>query len=628
MNSNDNEKEGFNEFARSNEQANHSRQSKPEIFDIEKSDEEFFGASVPKQPEAAPSSPRPDAGKTGVPMGQHEFYERLAGNTPTPPQVQRETRENQRPQAVNRQPEAPTPPPIAPKRSVYKPNSFAELPPDVPAKPLRGSDRLSEPTIAIPKRAVGHPSGTDDADGVKIYGARGNENNASMYGSTAPVPRPSKPFKLNIKDEDYNAIPDFDNRAHKTRPTPPPLTAPPVQKRGKAAVQKAESEFDYVPPQAAAGAPPRPVNRTMRSLGRLANGIIYTVGVLLASILLSVFILQSMSDVLGLFKNDKEINVTIPKGADTKSVADILKENGIISQPLTFRLYTQYKYSENADVYLDGDFTLNSKMSYDEIMTAIRISKSEQQTVKLTFIEGMTAREIAKILEENHVCKADEFIQVLQTTDFGYEFEKLIPTGGNRYLKLEGYLFPDTYNFYLDEAPKSVADKFLKNFNKKITADLIDRIDKMGWTLDQAITLGSIVQKEGRTLDDMYAVSSVFNNRLNSNGKFPLLQSDVTINYVNDNITPFVSGTADQQAYASAYNTYKCEGLPVGPVGNPGVNAIKAAIYPDTSANYYFVTDEEMHYYFAQTLSQHEANMAKAKAVGDTVGGVDTHEEQ
>ena len=605
MNNGDNRKEGFGEGYPHKDQPDRTRPPKPEIFDIEKSDEEF--SSDAEQPKAQSSDSVFGSGE------EHEFYNLPRKNA-------YEVRENQRPQAENR-PMEPSAPPIRPKRSIYKPNSFKELPPDVHSKPQSGSERLSEPTIAIPKRVL------DDADGVKIYGSAKDDANSNLPQPTM-VPRPSKPFKLKIEDEDYNAIPDFDNRANKSRPTPPPLTAPPVPKRGKAAGKGDLKEFDYVPPQPAGVAPARPVNKTIRSLGRLANGIFYTVGVLAVSILLSVFILQSMSDVLGMFKTEKEISVNIPQGADTKAVADILKQNGIIAQPLTFQLYTKYKYKTN-ETYLNGSFTLNAAMSYDEIMQSIRVRKSEKQVVTIPFIEGMSAREIAKKLEENNVCKADDFINVLQTTDFGYEFEKLVPTGGNRYIKLEGYLFPDTYQFYIGEPPKSVANKFLSNFNKKITADLIDRIDKMGFTLDQAITLASIIQKEGRTLDDMYKVSSVFNNRLNSKGKFPKLQSDVTINYVNDNITPFVTNTADQQAYASAYNTYKCDGLPIGPVGNPGVGAIKTAIYPDAESYYYFVTDSKMKYYFATTLAEHEKNIAAAKAVGGgEVGGVTTHEEK
>lgn len=604
MNNGDNRKEGFGEGYPQKEQLGRTRPPRPEIFDIEKSDEEF--SSDAEQPKAPP------ADSVSGSVEENEFYNLPRKNA-------FEIRENQRPQAEN-QPAKPSVPPIRPKRSVYKPDSFKELPPDIASKHQNGSERINEPTIAIPKRAL------NDADGVKIYGGgTKNEANSSLPQPTM-MPRSSKPFKLKIEDEDYNAIPDFDNRANRSHPTPPPLAAPSVPKRGKAAAKGDLKDFDYVPPQPGGGVSPRPVNKTMRSLGRLANGILYTVGVLVVSILLSVFILQSMSDVLGMFKTEKEMSVNIPQGANTQTVATILKQNGIIAQPLTFRLYTKYRYDED-ETYLTGNFTLNSAMSYDEIMQAIRVRKSEKQVVTIPIIEGMSAREIAKKLEENKVCKADDFIDVLQTTDFGYEFEKLIPTGGNRYIKLEGYLFPDTYQFYINEPPKSVANKFLKNFNTKITPDLIERIDKMGFTLDQAITLASIIQKEGRTLDDMYKVSAVFNNRLNSKGKFPKLQSDVTINYVNDNITPYVTNTADQQAYASVYNTYKCDGLPVGPVGNPGVSAIKTAIYPDEEFYYYFVTDAKMKYYFAATLAQHEANIAKAKEAGGEVGGVTTHEE-
>ncbi len=556
---------------------------KPRVFDIEKSDEEFFGAGNKK----AASSPQPQM----------------------PP----------RPQTPSSNPVAP------PKRPVYQPNSFSELPPDVKESSQKPRSPVNEPTRVIPRQAIERQmSASQKEDGVKIYGDQ-SQPQASYYSNIPQPPaRPAKPFKLNIADEDYNSIPDFDNR---NRPAQPATrNAMPTADTKRPRQTASGKEFDYVPPAAAAERPTTSRGtKTMRSLGRLANGIVYTIGVLFVSVLLSIFILQSMSDVLGLFKPDKEISVTIPANADMKDVSSILKDSGMISQPLTFQLYSKYRKYD--DVFLTGSFMLNSNMSYDEIINVIQVARNERQQVTITFIEGMTILEIANKLEENNVCSTEDFINVLNTTDFGYEFEKLIPTGGNRYLKLEGYMFPDTYNFYVNEPPKNVANKFLKNFNRKITADLIDRINKMDMTLDQAIILASIIQKEGRTLDDMYNVSSVFNNRLNKPKSFPKLQSDVTINYVNDNIFPFVNSEEDRQAYAGAYNTYKCDGLPIGPVSNPGINAIKAAIYPDDTPFYYFLTDAKMAYYFAETLAKHEANLAEAKQVGDEIGGVTTHTE-
>ncbi len=574
--------EGYEEKRLSEELAKRAAENarpKPSIFDIEKSDEEFFGAGS----KGVSSSPNPKVS---------------------------------------------TEPTAVPRRPVYQPNSFAELPPDVKETPGKVGTPADELTRVIPRQAIERQmSASQKEDGVKIYGDQ-SQPQASYYSNIPKAPvKPTKPFKLNISDEDYNSIPDFDNRNRPAQPAARSAVPSADGKRPRPPAAPSGKEFDYVPPsvpeehsRTSRG------NKTMRRLGRLANGIIYTIGVLFASILLSIFILQSMSDVLGLFKTEKEISVTIPADANTQQVSSILKESGVISQPLTFQLYS--KYREYSDVFLTGNFLLNSNMSYDEIIKVIQVARNERKVVSITFIEGMTVLEIANKLQENNVCDAAAFIEVLNTTDFGYEFEDLIPTGGNRYLKLEGYLFPDTYNFYVDEAPNQVANKFLSNFNKKITADLIDRINKMDMTLDQAIILASIIQKEGRTLDDMYNVSSVFNNRLNKPKSFPMLQSDVTINYVNDDIFPFVSNEEDRQAYASAYNTYKCEGLPIGPVSNPGINAIKAAIYPDETPFYYFLTDEKMAYYYAETLAKHEANLAKAKQVGEEIGGVTTHTEE
>lgn len=240
-------------------------------------------------------------------------------------------------------------------------------------------------------------------------------------------------------------------------------------------------------------------------------------------------------------------------------------------------------------------------------------SSQEEKSVKVTIVEGMTIRQIAARLEKKGVCSAEGFINALAEGEFDYEFISQIEQNDDVYFALEGYVFPDTYEFYKDEDPETVAKIFLKTFQKRINS-VKDELDASGLTLSQAVTLASIIQKEASDVKNMPQVASVFANRLAS-PDFPKLQSDVTIFYVNDNITPFVDDEARQKEYAKAYNTYKCSGLPAGPICNPGLDAIKAAISPADTDYYYFLTDNNAKYYYAETYEQHEANWAEAKAV-------------
>ena len=158
-----------------------------------------------------------------------------------------------------------------------------------------------------------------------------------------------------------------------------------------------------------------------------------------------------------------------------------------------------------------------------------------------------------------------------------------------------------------------------------MNSDIEKRMDDIGMTMDEVVILASVIQGEAGVRDEMHMVSSVFRNRMKNSGTFPMLESDATRDYVNDFVTPHVS--AEQNAkFAAAYNTYRCEGLPAGAVTNPGLAAIKAALYPETSSYYYFVTDEDGTFYYASTMSQHEINVANARKKG-LAQGTSTEEE-
>ena len=235
---------------------------------------------------------------------------------------------------------------------------------------------------------------------------------------------------------------------------------------------------------------------------------------------------------------------------------------------------------------------------------------TEPLTVTVTFPEGLTLVQIAEKLQENKVCDASEFIALTNNYEYiqtlGYSFTDLITNTEERAFYLEGYIFPDTYEFYKGETPERALRRFLDNTERKLTAEYRKRAQGLDLTLDEIITLASIIQKESFTHDSMKNVSSVLHNRLKS-PSFRRLQCDVTIHYINDYVTnsPHISENTD--VFAEKYNTYKCDGLPAGPITNPGLAAIEAALYPAETNYYYFVTDSQWNYYYSSTYAQHKA---------------------
>ena len=351
-----------------------------------------------------------------------------------------------------------------------------------------------------------------------------------------------------------------------------------------------------------------------------------------ASLFLAYFGLSSASDLLGINQKDEQIEITIPEDAkgDIAAVTRLLKENGVIDQQLTFGLYAKFRHMDGSDrgegkatkQFLPGTYVVNSRWGYDNLMNYLsyeRVEGTQLDVVPVTISEGMTIVQIAERLEENKVCSKEDFYEALEG-EFDYGFLERIPED-ERFRRLEGYIFPDTYEFFVDMNPTNVVKKFLSNFHNRVDDEFLlsirDLPNGLG-EMDNLITLASIIQKEAASYEEMCRVSAVFHNRLDDSANYPFLQSDATNNYIKDSIRPFMS--VENQALYDAYDSYKCIGLPIGPICNPGLDAIKAAANPDPSiTGTFFVSDDAGNYYYASSMAEHEANIAKANAVNATL---------
>jgi UPF0755 protein len=308
--------------------------------------------------------------------------------------------------------------------------------------------------------------------------------------------------------------------------------------------------------------------------------------------------------------------IEIKMGSSLSAIASLLYEEGIIRNKFVFQMYVDL--NDKASSLQAGKYQLSPGMTMDQIMNILSEGDGGRKVVKVTFTEGMTVEDIADKLVSAGCfddAQCHEFLALCNDKDAFADnkyLKSVLETAqldGRKYL-LEGYLFPDTYEFYADASPKDVIAKLLKRFDAVFTMQYEARAEELGLTVDQVMTLASIIEWEALP-KDYKKVSAVFHNRLDSDMR---LDSCATLRYVTG-LKKFVY-TAEEQAIDSPYNTYKVRGLPIGPIANPGQKAIEAALYPDeefmNEGYLYFCNKdpESGDLAFAKDLKEHEANVA------------------
>lgn len=359
----------------------------------------------------------------------------------------------------------------------------------------------------------------------------------------------------------------------------------------------------------------KPIKKRRRRGGgkHIIFGLILSVFIISVSILAAAFILKSSKEILAIGRSDIEIVVDIPMNSSTADIAEQLCGEGIIENVTLFRAFSKFRGTDGT--YIAGTHKLSPKMDYNTIIRILQEeAENQRETADIVFQEGITVYAAARKLEEKGVCGADEFIKVFNSETFGFDFEENVKDSALKFCKMEGYLFPDTYQFYLDEDPRVVAKKICRNFEARVTPDLRGRMNDLGMEMEEVLTLASVVQAEAANTRDMKNVASVFYNRLNAPDEFPLLQSDPTTNYVEDVIMPNIEIKSEKMF--EAYDTYRGAGLPPGPICNPGLDAINAVLYPAETDYFYFCSDLETgEFFYAETLDEHERNLVEAGLV-------------
>lgn len=361
---------------------------------------------------------------------------------------------------------------------------------------------------------------------------------------------------------------------------------------------------------------------------RLSAGVkvfLYVCCVLAASVLLAVGAWKCADDVLALTKLDRTVTFTVSEGESIASVARRLKEEGLVEYEWLFKFYCWFSHAERK--IEPGTYELNNLYDYHALVNGMIATSTDRATVTVTVPEGYECKDIFELLAENGVCTVDELEQTAANYQFDYEFLHGLEYGSKT--RLEGYLFPDTYEFYVNDKPENVIDKFLRNFDNKLTdqmyedvAALNDRlraqmqesgfteaeIENAGLTMHDVIIVASLVEKETAKTSESATIASVIYNRLCSK-LYPCLQIDATIQYALGERKEVLS---DADKYViSPYNTYTNAGLPAGPIANPGINSIRAALYPADTDYYFYALGTDGVHHFSTTYYEHQDFLAE-----------------
>ncbi len=306
------------------------------------------------------------------------------------------------------------------------------------------------------------------------------------------------------------------------------------------------------------------------------------------------------------------IEFSVEKGSSVGAIAESLRESGLIKSPFWFRTYVAV--SGQGSRLQAGTFILDGQMSISDIAAELAGGKGVADQVRATLPEGGTAVEYSRRLEAAGVISGEVFMDALKKFASAADYPALADRKSGA--GLEGYLFPDTYFFKKSATGDEVLAALLENFESKLTPDLRQKIASSGKTIFETIIMASIVEAEvgriGERVDtdavarERRLVAGVFYNRLAIG---MALQSDATLNYV-------IGQGRRQASYEdlqldSPYNTYKHRGLPPGPIGNPSLDSIRAAIEPEQSEYYFFLSKPDGEAVFARTLEEHNANRAR-----------------
>ncbi|MDQ0339553.1 UPF0755 protein [Caldalkalibacillus uzonensis] len=305
---------------------------------------------------------------------------------------------------------------------------------------------------------------------------------------------------------------------------------------------------------------------------------------------------------------DEVLEVEIPMGSSTARIAQILHEQGLIKNEKLFYFYVRYL---GVSDFQAGQYQLSPSMSAGEIIKELQEGRLHRETLRFTIPEGLTVEETAQRLEEQGVVDADRFLQVVNNGDFSeFSFVQDIPEAEDRKYRLEGFLYPETYEVYKGTTEEDIVRLLLEQFEKVFKEEWHGALEEHGMTVYEAVTLASIIERETVVDEERKKISGVLHNRLEEG---MLLQADATVLYALGEHKERV--LYQDLEVDNPYNTYKYPGLPPGPIASPGLPSLEAAIFPAKHDYLFYVTkkDGSGTHYFSKTYAEHRQYDEKSR---------------
>ena len=425
---------------------------------------------------------------------------------------------------------------------------------------------------------------------------------APKAGSAPSAPKPVPKTEPKAAPEKSAPV---ESAAH-FKPERNPAAPAAAPKRTARAEKAKKREKEIVVPENWTPSEP-PIRQRRDGRSGCLGGIVFFAFVLSLSIILACVGWMAASDVLALNKEPITATVTLDKAefktreeeveqadgtkkkkevryADLDYVSDVLKDAGIIEYKGLFKLYCRFAHASGQ---IDpGTYELSTNFDYRALVKKMQVGTGAMVTTKVTIPEGFSMEQIFRRLEEEGICAYDDLMDAAANYKYNYSFLDEAQIGNAT--RLEGFLFPDTYEFYQGMQASSAINKFLVNFHNRLTKEIMDVSASHGFTLQQTVTLASMIEKEAANDEERALISSVIYNRLNQN--MPL-QIDSTIMYVLPEHGDVL--TEEQTHIDSPYNTYQNTGLPPTPIANPGLASINAAIKPAQTSYLYYALDAE-----------------------------------
>lgn len=380
---------------------------------------------------------------------------------------------------------------------------------------------------------------------------------------------------------------------------------------------------DYIPRKVR---PKRKSSYGLFGLPHLASVVIWALICIAVGISLGRLAWVCASEILAFGRPDQAVTITIVEGDNIETVTEKLYDAGLIRYPSLFKFYAGISNAEKK--ISAGTFNLNKAYDYHALVGGMTANSTYRQSVKIVVPEGYTCAQIFALLEKEGVCTAAELENFCASGEIRDRWFLEGVTRGDKYC-LEGFLSPDTYQFYIDDTPSRVIGKFLDAFDAKMNAMAVDprvQLDALnerivakyranGYTQDYAearkltfrelVIIASMIEKESAAPVESYTVAAVIYNRLTNPGEFRNLQIDATLVYALGGNS---ENLAENKFFDSPYNTYVVEGLPCGPICNPGVYSFYAAFDPDDEAYYYYALDPKTGtHHFSKTYREHQA---------------------